>query len=436
MNTAGLAFRNLSRQKKRSFLLGGAVAFGFFIVTIVDALAAGSIRNFSEQFAFLFGGNVLVGGAEKNGEKISQVTRDDTMLREVLAESGINYQFDSKRTITYGTMIFEGKKAQTNIFGCDFEKETYFEKIMTLTNGSWDNVSNPKSIILSESVAKDLKIEVGDSLLVQLNTISGQATFGEFTLAAVSKDVSLIGSIAAYCHIQYLNELSGLAPDEFYIYSIMLNEQAEQDRAAQILEGLIAKRAPVTNRLEALKTHPSNPITGINKQLEETEWEGTKYLVQTFNDEVPQIKQILGTVQYVSLGILVGLFLIVMIGISNTYKMVIYERIKEIGTMRAIGMKKKDAGRIFMWESVLLSIFGSLAGFIAAVIGMSILSLFTFTNEALTMFLQNGHWTYVLSPGSVILKLIVIIVLTMIAVSGSAKSAAKMNPADALRTSK
>lgn len=436
MNTAGLAFRNLSRQKKRSFLLGGAVAFGFFIVTIVDALAAGSIRNFSEQFAFLFGGNVLVGGAEKNGEKISQVTRDDTMLREVLAESGINYQFDSKRTITYGTMIFEGKKAQTNIFGCDFEKETYFEKIMTLTNGSWDNVSNPKSIILSESVAKDLKIEVGDSLLVQLNTISGQATFGEFTLAAVSKDVSLIGSIAAYCHIQYLNELSGLAPDEFYIYSIMLNEQAEQDRAAQILEGLIAKRAPVTNRLEALKTHPSNPITGINKQLEETEWEGTKYLVQTFNDEVPQIKQILGTVQYVSLGILVGLFLIVMIGISNTYKMVIYERIKEIGTMRAIGMKKKDAGKIFMWESVLLSIFGSLAGFIAAVIGMSILSLFTFTNEALTMFLQNGHWTYVLSPGSVILKLIVIIVLTMIAVSGSAKSAAKMNPADALRTSK
>jgi len=436
MNTAGLAFRNLSRQKKRSFLLGGAVAFGFFIVTIVDALAAGSIRNFSEQFAFLFGGNVLVGGAEKNGEKISQVTRDDTMLREVLAESGINYQFDSKRTITYGTMIFEGKKAQTNIFGCDFEKETYFEKIMALTNGSWDNVSNPKSIILSESVAKDLKIEVGDSLLVQLNTISGQATFGEFTLAAVSKDVSLIGSIAAYCHIQYLNELSGLAPDEFYIYSIMLNEQAEQDRAAQILEGLIAKRAPVTNRLEALKTHPANPITGINKQLEETEWEGTKYLVQTFNDEVPQIKQILGTVQYVSLGILVGLFLIVMIGISNTYKMVIYERIKEIGTMRAIGMKKKDAGRIFMWESVLLSVFGSLAGFIAAVIGMSVLSLFTFTNEALTMFLQNGHWTYVLSPGSVIVKLIVIIVLTMIAVSGAAKSAAKMNPADALRTSK
>ena len=436
MNTAGLAFRNLSRQKKRSFLLGGAVAFGFFIVTIVDALAAGSIRNFSEQFAFLFGGNVLVGGAEKNGEKVVSVTRDDAMLREVLAESGIKYQFDSKRTITYGTMIFEGKKAQTNFFGCDFEKETYFEKIMTLTDGSWDNVSNPKSIILSESVAKDLNIEVGDTMIVQLNTISGQATFGEFTLAAVSKDVSLIGSIAAYCHIQYLNELSGLAPDEFYIYSIMLDDQAEQDKAAQILEGLIAKRAPVTNRLEALKTNPANPITGINKQLEETEWEGTKYLVQTFNDEVPQIKQILGTVQYVSLGILVGLFLIVMIGISNTYKMVIYERIKEIGTMRAIGMKKKDAGRIFMWESVLLSVFGSLAGFIAAVIGMSVLSLFTFTNEALTMFLQNGHWTYILSPGSVILKLIVIIVLTMIAVSGSAKSAAKMNPADALRSTK
>ncbi len=436
MNTTGLAFRNLSRQKKRSFLLGGAVAFGFFVVTIVDALSAGSIRNFSEQFAFLFGGNVLIGGVEKNGEKLVNVTRDDAMLREVLAESGIQYQFDSKRTITSGTLIFEGKKTQTNIFGCDFEKETYFEKVMTLTDGSWENLKNPQGIILSESVVKDLNMEVGDSLLVQCNTISGQATFGEFTLAAVSKDVSLIGSIAAYCHLPYLNELCELAPDEFYLYSIMLNNQADQDKAAQIIESLIAKRAPVTNRLEALRDNPSNPIKAFNKQLEDTEWEGTKYLVQTFNDEVPQIKQVLSTIQNVSLGILIGLFLVVMIGISNTYKMVIYERIKEIGTMRAIGMKKKDARSIFMWESVLLSVFGALAGFAAAIVGMSILSLFTFTDERLTMFLQNGHWTYILSPGSVLLKLVVIILLTMLAVSGSAQSAAKLNPADALRTTK
>ncbi len=436
MNTAGLAFRNLSRQKKRSFLLGGAVAFGFFIVTIVDSLAAGSIRNFSEQFAFLFGGNVLVGGAEKNGEKVSSVTRDDQMLREVLAESGIKYQFDSKRTITSATLIFEGNKNQTNIFGCDFEKETYFEKIMTLVDGSWENLADPKSVILSESVVKALNMQVGDNLIIQLSTISGQATFGEFTLASVSKDVSLIGSIAAYCHIQYLNEITGLAPDEFYIYSIMLNNQAEQDKAAQTLEALIAQRAPVTSRLDALKTNPDNPIRGLNKQLEDSQWEGTKYIVQTFNDEVPQIKQILSTIQYVSLGILVGLFLVIMIGISNTYKMVIYERIKEIGTMRAVGMRKKEAGRIFMWESVLLSAFGAAAGFIAAVAGMSILSLFTFTSPELTMFLQNGHWTYILSPSSVLIKLAVIILLTMIAVSGSARSAAKMNPADALRSVK
>jgi len=52
MKTIGLAFRNLSRQKKRSFLLGGAIAFGFFIVTFVDALAGGSLRNLSEHFRF------------------------------------------------------------------------------------------------------------------------------------------------------------------------------------------------------------------------------------------------------------------------------------------------------------------------------------------------------------------------------------------------
>ncbi|NMA56743.1 MAG: FtsX-like permease family protein [Treponema sp.] len=116
--------------------------------------------------------------------------------------------------------------------------------------------------------------------------------------------------------------------------------------------------------------------------------------------------------------------------------MVIFERIKEIGTMRALGVKQKEAGRIFMWEAVLLSLFGSLVGFIVAILGMKVLSLFTFTSEELSLFLHNGHWTYVLNAGSISIKLIVVVLLTMLAVRGSAKQAAKLNPAEALRTTR
>lgn len=436
MKTIGLAFRNLSRQKKRSFLLGGAIAFGFFIVTFVDALAGGSLRNLSEQFSFLFGGNIFIQASQKDDDLVMTVTKDALFIEDVLKESGIRYTSQGKRTLLFGTIIYEGQKAVTNISGCDFEKEKRLKDSISLVQGSWENMQDANALIIGETMAENLGIEVGETVLFEMQTAKDYATVGEFKIAAINRDPSLLGSIMVYSHIAYLNELYELDEDAFFFYTIMAEDHENQDALANQLETIIKKYKPVTSRLEAVKKNPLNIVRGINEQLKEASWEGDMYSVITFDDQVPNIKQILSVVQYVSLGILVALFLVIMIGISNTYKMVIFERIKEIGTIRALGVKQKEAGRIFMWEAVLLSLFGSLVGFIVAIIGMNILSLFTFTSEELSLFLHNGHWTYVLNAGSISIKLIVVVLLTMLAVRGSAKQAAKLNPAEALRTTR
>ena len=41
--TMKVAFRNISRQKKRSFLLAGAIAFGMLVITLMNALTGGSL---------------------------------------------------------------------------------------------------------------------------------------------------------------------------------------------------------------------------------------------------------------------------------------------------------------------------------------------------------------------------------------------------------
>jgi putative ABC transport system permease protein len=436
MKTIGLAFRNLSRQKKRSFLLGGAIAFGFFIVTFVDALAGGSLRNLSEQFSFLFGGNIFIQASQKDDDKVMTLTKDALFIEDVLKESGIRYTAEGKRTMLFGTIIYEGQKAVTNISGCDFEKEKRLKDSISLVQGSWENMQDSNALIIGETMAENLGIEVGETVLFEMQTAKDYATVGEFKIAAINRDPSLLGSIMVYSHIAYLNELYELDEDAFFFYTIMAEDHENQDALANQLETIIKKYKPVTSRLEAVKKNPLNIVRGINEQLKEASWEGDMYSVITFDDQVPNIKQILSIVQYVSLGILVALFLVIMIGISNTYKMVIFERIKEIGTMRALGVKQKEAGRIFMWEAVLLSLFGSLVGFIVAILGMKVLSLFTFTSEELSLFLHNGHWTYVLNAGSISIKLIVVVLLTMLAVRGSAKQAAKLNPAEALRTTR
>jgi putative ABC transport system permease protein len=92
--TLNLAFKNLSRQKKRSFLLGGAIAFGFFIVTAIDGLATGAVQNLESQITKLVGGSVIVQGVERlpsteDGKKgkLTNIIRDPDFVKGILDKS-------------------------------------------------------------------------------------------------------------------------------------------------------------------------------------------------------------------------------------------------------------------------------------------------------------------------------------------------------------
>lgn len=440
MKTVSLALRNLSRQKKRSFMLAGAVAFGFFVVTLIEGLISGGIINFGEQFAYIFGGNVLVEkGYIQSGseEDFTSGLEYELKLNESAKKIGYPIKYINKRTISSGNLIFEGKKSVTNIFGCDFEKEVFLKEKVVLVDGSWDLAQARNSIVLSESVVKGLKIEIGDTILCQIQNYQGQANFGEFILAGISKDISLIGSIAAYTHLDYLNELLGMPLDDFNAYTLMMEDSKVQDAAAFALEKEIRTwNSQITNLEEAFVSNPTSPIMALYKQVENNGWSGNYFTCCSLNHQLPELQSIVGVVNLISIGILVVLFLVVMIGISNTYKMVLYERIREIGTMRALGMKQKQTGKVFAVEAVLLSLFGALVGFLLAIIFMSILQNVVITSDTLSLFLDNGHATFVLSFGNTITKLLIVVILTLIAVSSSVKKASKMNPAEALRTVK
>ena len=57
---ASIALRNLNRQKKRSILLGGAIAFGIMIVTLINGFAGSLSPNLSQNFAHLLAGDQIL----------------------------------------------------------------------------------------------------------------------------------------------------------------------------------------------------------------------------------------------------------------------------------------------------------------------------------------------------------------------------------------
>jgi putative ABC transport system permease protein len=77
--------------------------------------------------------------------------------------------------------------------------------------------------------------------------------------------------------------------------------------------------------------------------------------------------------------LIVASFLIV-----NTVVMIIHERIKEIGMMGSLGMTRGEIVRVFFFESVFLSVFGSLAGTVLGGILTFVGSLFPLDYNAMT----------------------------------------------------
>ncbi|MHB0897877.1 MAG: ABC transporter permease [Spirochaetales bacterium] len=434
-----IALRNLSRQKKRTFLLGGAIAFGIMIVTLINGFAGAFIENVSENFAYLMAGHVFIQGAEKtdSGKRIS-VIRDDSMIFKAVQDAGITYKFATKSSEVMATLVFAGNSIRQNLTGLDMTNSPFLKERLVLKQGSWDAAKAPDALIISEKIAKKLNVLPGDMVTAQFQTITGQNNIADFTIAAISVDSSIVGSVMAYTNLPYLNEALGLKTGEYMSLGFMLaNLKDSADFSKKLYTSMNGMGLQLFDQSAKSDSGTATPFQAMMQTQNQETWKGVKYRVYTIDDVLAQAKQIVVALDTSSFIVLVVLFAIVMIGITNTFRMVMYERIREIGTMRAIGVQRGEIRSLFLYEALFLALGGAIAGIILALLGMNLLSLINFGMDSPAfLIMRNGHLSFFLPPLRALGNIAIIALLTLLAAYFPAKSAAKMEPAIALRTMK
>lgn len=449
MKTVSLALRNLTRSKRRNAVLAIAIAFGFFVVTTINGLVNGMGDNFENLYTQLYGGNILIEGLEWRDAQTSDgkaktihVTRDKEYVKNLVEDLKIDYTGSTVYTEADAQIVFNGKKAFLMVFGRDLNDKNLIDNFKFISGGIDTSVSN--GLIISDKTAETLNIQVGDEVILTTSNVMGQNTFGDMTVTGILKSDGIVNTIFAYVDIEDLNNIVEMPEGGYVVYAINVPNKNKLAEVANLIEQRIRQDGEsnpminVTDRALAIKTHPNDVHKGLKKQTDpkkpENAWQGTKYRVETIDDEQPGFKTILFYINMISTIILVVILLIVCVGISNTYRMVLLERIREIGTMRAIGMHGKDTKKMFSQEAIILSLIGATAGLVFSVIVMTIVHFIPFNGDALSLFLKNGHFTFRLALIPTVIQFAILVVLTALAVRGSAKKAAKMSPAAALRS--
>jgi putative ABC transport system permease protein len=439
LTIASMAIRNLTRHKKATFLIGGVIAFGVLIICLMQGCAGAMMGNVSSNVANLYAGHIYVDGVEKlaSGKEFS-IIRDDSQIIAAMQATGLKPLYVSRRASFNATLSFSGNSTMQSVSGVDFSKETYLTERLAVADGSLANVKDEKAIIVSERMAKALKAKPGYKILAQLTTFSGQESMGEFTIAAIVKDAGQLsqGSMSAYANLSYVNKLLNLPAGSYQQLSFYMGDMRSLDRDGnKYYAALKAAGVPV---FERKKTGSQQEQIMERLRGDKTEtWEGAKYKMTTLNERLSGLQDLVNGINIASLIALAVLFLVIMVGITNTFRMIMLDRIKEIGTMRALGMQSPQVLSLFLFEASFLALCGALAGLVIALLVMLGFSIYNFGDSSmLAMLLDNGHLTFNLNPLLVLANVGIIAGLTLLAALIPARMAAKLEPANALRTEK
>lgn len=434
-----IALKNLSRQKRRTFLLGGAIAFGVFIVTVLNGFAGSFVTNVSENFSHILAGHIFVEGAEKSGAGVEyRRISDESPLLEAMREIDMPATVLTRRTQVQGELTFQGVSVRQTVVGIDWQSEKYFSERLILLDGEFNDMIHANDrgerdgIILTEEIARKLRVEIGDRLTVRLRTIYRQRNVGEFVVRGISFDPRIFGQLSAFADLSYINDLVQLGQSEYQILGIFVENMETADELASRYYQALSERVSVFERHD--EEQERNPVLALFDQADEQTWDGVRYALYTINDVISEVDQIVRLLNGGALVILLVLIVIIMVGVTNTFRMIVYERTKEIGTMRALGMQRPRVQRLFLVEALFLSLGGVLVGLLLAGTTMAIASkIYVGIDSAISILLRNGYFTFKVLARQVAFNVIVVATLTVLAAFLPTRTAARLRPVDALR---
>jgi len=404
------------------------------VIILVGSLADGIMDSFINQQAGMISGHVVVKGYRySSGDSlVSWMEEGDPIVEESAEFFGDDGRINLRST-TMGTFINGSEARQQMVMGIDPQMEDDLKELLILEEGTFLSDNNKSGILISGQIAEELRLKTGDSVLFKTRTLEGVNNVGDLVIQGIiSDDLGTISSMASFVHRSYLNEVLGISENDYTELHIFLEDNNETDAVTGEFWNYLNKKNT------ALIERPENrqQRQEILARLTTRDWAGIRYQLSSLEEMFPFVYVIGIFLNGTAVLIMIILMGIILVGISNTLRMMIFERKKEIGTMRALGMQRRAVVKSFILEMQIIALIGVILGAAAGLIlGFIIESIyFDLGHTFLSMFLYRGHFTMIFIPFRFVLSGVVILFLVWLASLLPAGKAAKVDPAKAIHS--
>ncbi len=352
-NMIKLALRGLLRNRHRSLVTLLAIAFGFSAIVlfagythnIYDGLGRQSIHG--EMLGHL---TLYKQGMRKEGKldperylltakevaDISKLVATEEHVKLVAPRLGLSGLVSNGRASTI--FIAEGIEPEA-VTRLREGSLTENEK----KSGMFDNMKmhlnkdRPEVVSLSDGLVDMLHLKEGEQAQVLVNTLSGQANAADITLA------------------KSFNTGNAASNDKFAFVSLALARTLlDAEGRAQRLTILLDD----TSRTEMMRDRLQAKLKAAGFGVEILTWQD---LSDFYNQVHGMFDMIFGFIFSIVLTV-------VLMSVANSMGMTVIERTREIGTLRAIGLKRSGVIRLFTLESMLLTMIGCVTGLVISLL--------------------------------------------------------------------
>lgn len=408
--TAGLGFvfrlswRNIWRNRGRSLSLMTAIFLGLVGGTIAMAMVTGMM----EQRFF----NAI----EKQYSHVQLHTK--TWLDEGQAGMGIpagNRLLDSLqglpevraaagRALANGLIASPTLTQGVELRGVDAASEKVLVKLPEqLVEGDYLRDTAAPELLIGRRLAQKLKVEVGSRLVISFADARQEVVSGSFKVKGIFRTANAgFDQSTVYLHRHQLQALLG---EEAAVYEI------------------------------ALRLHQNDSVPGLTTALQAAH---PTLHVRSWRELAPELAYMQDSGSMVSYIFVIIILLGLSFGILNSMLMAVYERMRELGMLKALGMTKSRIFLMVMTETLSMSLLAGMAGLAAgyalvAWLGNTGIDLGGYA-EALAEFGYDSviypalSWQYALNIT------LLVIVLSLLASLYPTLKALKLNAADAIRS--
>ncbi|MBN8658306.1 MAG: ABC transporter permease [Anaerolineae bacterium] len=401
MNYFKMAYRNLGRHRRRTFLSGLALALGTALLMFVAAFFTGEMRSSMETTLRLNTGHIQIQDADYDPDKLSVAWEylienpDQTAAQVALLDPVL---VATPRLLASGIVSVGEESAGVQIMGVVPDSAAN-DPYRNLVAGEFITADDREGIVIGLPLAESLGLTAGDTLNLLVNTSEGDVDEQQFTIRGVfTTGTSAYDKGVVFLPLAKAQAFSGADNHASQIF-VLLKDREQADAVAAAIQG-----------------------GGYKVQT----WEEMNQLLVLVNDFSDAY---LVVINLIILGVTSTV-------IVNTLLMSVFERTREIGILSSIGMKGRQVVALFLAEASLLALGGITAG---SLIGWAISAYFSrvgiyFGDLGVSgdMLLNDRIYT-TLTLDSAINLIVTAFLITVFTSLYPARMASRMEPVEALR---